>query len=375
MQRNISSIFAQFKTESQLKSYRHFGSGHINDTILVKTVGASDPDFVLQRVNHHIFKDVPGLIHNIAIVTDFIRNYLKDIPGSDPDREVLTLIKSHEGKAFTKDDKGNYWRCYLYIPDTISYDKVDSEEKASEGGRIFGKFQSILSGLDAKRLSETIPYFHDLEKRLETFRKTVERNPVNRVELVSEEIRFVEERAEELLSITQKINNGEIPIRITHNDTKFNNILFDKENHAQCIVDLDTVMPGSVLHDFGDAIRTAANTAVEDEADLSKVSLDIKLFKAYTAGYISEARTFLVPSEIENLALSAKFMVFIIGLRFLTDFIDGDNYFKIQHPEHNLQRCRSQFQLIRSIETQFEAMQEAVAVITKRYLLKDTVTE
>jgi len=367
MQRNIASIFAQFKTDTKLKSYRSFGSGHINDTLLVKTVGASDPDFVLQLVNHHIFKDVPGLMHNIAIVTDFIRSYLKDIPGSDLDSEVLTLIKTHEGKAFTKDEQGNYWRCYLYIPNTISYDKVDSEEKAFEGGRIFGKFQSILSGLDAKRLSETIPYFHDLEKRLEAFRKTIAENPVNRVLQVSDEISFVEERAEELLSITRKINNGEIPIRITHNDTKFNNILFDKQNHAQCIVDLDTVMPGSVLHDFGDAIRTAANSAVEDEVDLSKVSLDIKLFKAYTAGYISEARTFLVPSEIENLALSAKFMVFIIGLRFLTDFIDGDNYFKIQHPEHNLQRCRAQFQLVRSIESQFDEMKKVINNLDVQY--------
>jgi len=367
MHRNIASIFAQFNTDTQLKSYRHFGSGHINDTILVKTVGASDPDFVLQLVNHHIFKDVPGLMHNIAIVTDFIRNYLKEIPGSDPDREVLTLIKTHEGKTFSRDEKGNYWRCYLYIPDTISYDKVDSEEKAFEGGRIFGKFQSILSGLDAKRLSETIPYFHDLEKRLEVFRKTIERNPVNRVELISEEIRFVEERAEELLSITQKINNGEIPIRITHNDTKFNNILFDKQNHAQCIVDLDTVMPGSVLHDFGDAIRTAANTAVEDEADLSKISLDIKLFKAYSSGYMSEAYSFLTKAEIENLALASKFMVFIIGLRFLTDYIDGDNYFKVQHPEHNLQRCRAQFQLVRSIESQFDEMKKVISKLAVQY--------
>ena len=364
MRHQIASIFAQFNTGTQLKTYKHFGSGHINDTILVETVGESNPDFVLQLVNHHIFKDVPGLMHNIAVVTDFIRSYLKDVPGSDPDIEVLTLIKTFEGKAFLKDVKGDFWRCYLFIPNTISYDRVDSAEKATEGGRIFGKFQSILSGLDAQLLSETIPYFHDLEKRLETFRNTIERNPVDRVILVKEEIRFVEERAEELLSITRKINNGEIPIRITHNDTKFNNILFDKDNHAQCIVDLDTVMPGSVLHDFGDAIRTAANTAVEDEADLSKIKLDIKLFKAYTEGYLSEACTFLVPSEIENLALSAKFMVYIIGLRFLTDFIDGDNYFKIQHPEHNLQRCRSQFQLIRSIETQFDAMQEAVALIT-----------
>jgi len=367
MQRNIASIFAQFNTGTRLKSHQHFGSGHINDTILVKTLGASDPDFVLQLVNHHIFKDVPGLMHNIAIVTDFIRNYLKDIPGSDPDSEVLTLIKTHEGKAFSKDEKGNYWRCYLYIPDTISYDRVDSEDKAREGGRIFGKFQSILSGLDAKLLSETIPHFHDLEKRLETFRNTIKRNPVNRVELVTDEIRFVEERAEELLSITRKINNGEIPIRITHNDTKFNNILFDKESHAQCIVDLDTVMPGSVLHDFGDAIRTAANTAVEDETDLSKISLDLKLFKAYSTGYMSEAHLFLTNAEIENLALSSKFMVLIIGLRFLTDYIDGDNYFKVQHPEHNLQRCRAQFQLVRSIESQFEEMKIVISKLAVQY--------
>jgi hypothetical protein len=367
MRHPIVSIFAQFNTDTQLKSYRHFGSGHINDTILVKTVGVSDPDFVLQLVNHHIFKDVPGLMHNIAIVTDFIRSYLNDIPGSDPDSEVLTLVKTNEGKAFLKDEKDNYWRCYLYIPDTISYDKVDSEEKASEGGRIFGKFQSILSGLDANILSETIPHFHDLEKRLEAFRKTIAINPVNRVLQVTDEISFVEERAEELLSITRKINMGEIPIRITHNDTKFNNILFDKQNHAQCIVDLDTVMPGSVLHDFGDAIRTAANTSIEDEADLSKVSLNMKLFKAYASGYMSEAHHFLTQSEIENLALSSKFMVFIIGLRFLTDYIDGDNYFKVQHPEHNLQRCRAQFQLIRSIESQFDEMKTVINNLADQY--------
>jgi thiamine kinase-like enzyme len=367
MQEHIESIFAQFNTGAQFKSFKPFGSGHINDTIKVETVGKENPDFVLQRINHHIFKDVQGLMRNIALVTNFMRSYLKGVPGSNPDNEVLTLVNTIAGNAYMQDKAGDYWRCYLLIPNTISFDKVDSSEKATEGGRIFGKFQSILSGLDARLLTETIPFFHDLEKRMETFRNTVKLDPIGRVGDVTEEIQFVEDRADELLSITQKINNGEIPVRITHNDTKFNNILFDKDNHAQCIVDLDTVMPGSVLHDFGDAIRTAANTAAEDEVDLSKVSLDLNLFKAYSEGYMSEAHVFLSQSEIDNLALSAKFMVFIIGLRFLTDFIDGDNYFKVQHPEHNLQRCRAQFQLVRSIESQFAEMKEVIRTLAKQY--------
>jgi hypothetical protein len=360
MQHSIISIFAQFNTGTQLKSFKPFGSGHINDTIKIETVGEKNPDFVIQRINHHIFKDVPGLMHNISLVTNFIRTYLMSVPGSKPDLEVLTLIKSCDGENFIKDEDGNYWRCYLFIPDTISYDKVDSVEMAREGGRIFGKFQSVLSELDATLLSETIPSFHDLEKRLETFSDAIKLDPVGRVKDISEELAFIEECAPELLAITRKINSGGIPIRITHNDTKFNNILFDNKNHAQCIVDLDTVMPGSVLHDFGDAIRTAANNAVEDEADLSKVSLNMDLFQAYASGYMSEAHHFLIETEIENLVLSAKFMAFIIGLRFLTDHIDGDHYFKIHHPGHNLQRCRAQFQLARSIESQHIEMQERI---------------
>ncbi len=360
MQDQIATIFGQFNTDVQIKSVKAFGSGHINDTLLIESVGNSNPDYVIQKINHHIFKDVQGLMRNIELVTNFIRSYLETVPGSDPDKEVLTLIYTHIGKTFYQDVDGNYWRCYLFIPDTVSFDQVDSSEMAFEGGRSFGKFQSMLAGLDPQQLTETIPYFHDLEKRLEAFHDTVKRDPAQRVAKAREEIRFVEERADELLQITRKINEGLIPLRITHNDTKFNNILFDANNHAQCIVDLDTVMPGSVLHDFGDAIRTGTNTGAEDEADLSKVSMNIELFKAYAKGYLSEAHTFLSPIEIENLALSAKFMVFIIGLRFLTDYIDGDNYFKVHHPEHNLQRCRAQFQLLRSMEAQFDQMKQAI---------------
>lgn len=367
MQYSIASIFAQFNTGTQYKSHNPLGSGHINDTILVETIGVTNPDFVLQKVNHYIFKDIPGLIRNIEAVTNFIRNYLNSIPGSNADKEVLTLKYTLEGNTFFIDPLGNYWRCYLYIPDTISFDRVDNTETAREGGRIFGKFQTILSGLDAKLLTETIPHFHDLESRLEKFRNAIKLNPLGRVASCIDEVKFVEERVEELRSITLKINEGEIPIRITHNDTKFNNILFDKQNHAQCIVDLDTVMPGSVLHDFGDAIRTAANTAVEDEADLSKISLNMELFKAYTAGYLSEAHQFLTPSEIENMALSVKFMVLIIGLRFLTDYIEGDHYFKVHHPIHNLQRCKAQFQLVRSIELHYSEMQDVINNLAEQY--------
>jgi thiamine kinase-like enzyme len=373
MQDQIATIFAQFKTGTQLKSFKAFGSGHINDTLLIESVGDSNPDFVIQRVNHHIFKDVPGLMRNIELVTNFIRSYLETVPGSDPNKEVLTLIYTESGKTYYQDVEGNYWRCYLFIPDTTSFDKVENREMALEGGRSFGKFQSMLAGLDPKLLTETIPFFHDLEKRMETFRDTVKRDPVQRVAKASAEIQFVEERVEELLQITRKINDGLIPLRITHNDTKFNNILFDANNHAQCIVDLDTVMPGSVLHDFGDAIRTGTNTGAEDEADLSKVSMDIDLFKAYAEGYLSKAHTFLSPIEIENLALSAKFMVFIIGLRFLTDYIDGDNYFKVHHPEHNLQRNRAQFQLLKSMELQFEDMKLAIKENMTRYTAKCTI--
>lgn len=373
MQDQIANIFAQFNTGTQLKSFKTFGSGHINDTLLIESVGDTNPDFIIQRINHYIFKDVKGLMRNIELVTNFIRSYLETIQGTDPNKEVLTLVYTNSGKTFFQDAEGEYWRCYLMIPNTVSFDKVDSCEKALEGGRIFGKFQSMLAGLDPKLLTETIPFFHDLEKRLETFHDTVERDPVKRVKIADEEIRFVEERAEELLQITRKINEGLIPLRITHNDTKFNNILFDANDQAQCIVDLDTVMPGSVLHDFGDAIRTGTNTGAEDEADLSKVGMDIELFKAYAEGYLSEAHTFLSPIEIENLALSAKFMVFIIGLRFLTDYIDGDNYFKVHHLEHNLQRCRAQFHLLKSMEAQFNEMKQAIKQDMTRYSEKCSV--
>lgn len=359
----VQQIFGSFVENATIESVNCLGSGHINDTLLVKTLPADGPDYVLQRINHHIFKDVPRLMRNIELATVFIHKKLECIPGCDVSREVMQLVYCPDGKSFMKDNDGNYWRCYYYIKDTQSYDNVDSIAKAHEGGKIFGRFQALLSDMDAHQLTETIPQFHNLERRLQTFRKTVEKNPAGRVEEAFAQICFAEERATELLLLNDKIINGLIPLRITHNDTKFNNILFDNDGKALCVTDLDTVMPGSILHDFGDAIRTGASTADEDEADLHKMSLDINLFKAYAQGYLSETYTFLLPIEIENLALSARFMTFIIGLRFLTDYLDGDHYFKTSSPDHNLRRAKAQFKLLQTMEEQYGKMQEIITGI------------
>jgi len=364
---SVQQIFEHFVKNTPVESIQCFGTGHINDTLRVKTIPDDSPDYVLQRINHHIFKDVPRLMRNIELATTFMREKLNAMPGCDASREVMQLVYCLNGDSFMKDTNGNYWRCYIYINNTLSYDNVDSEAKAHEGGKIFGRFQSLLSDMDACLLTETIPHFHDLERRMYTFRQTVKSNPAGRAGEVEAEIRFAEDRSIELLLLNQMIADGKIPLRITHNDTKFNNILFDATGKALCVTDLDTVMPGSILHDFGDAIRTGASTADEDEADLQKMSMDINLFKAYARGYLSEANVFLLPIEMENLALSARFMTFIIGLRFLTDYLDGDHYFKTHFSDHNLRRSRAQFKLLQTMEKQYAQMQEIILAIRKDY--------
>jgi hypothetical protein len=237
---------------------------------------------------------------------------------------------------------------------------VVNHDLASEGGKAFGIFQFLTSDLEASSLYEILPDFHNISTRIATFRETVSRNPAGRVNEVQDEIDFVESRSEVMHTILRLGEKGLIPVRVTHNDTKFNNILFNNEDKAISVVDLDTVMPGYILFDFGDAIRTGANTAAEDEADLSKVNINLGLFKAYSQGYLGIARNFLNKTEIEHLAFSAKFMTYIIGLRFLTDHIDGDHYYKIHFPGHNLQRARAQLALVRSMEQNFREMQEII---------------
>ena len=358
MERNIKEIVSHFNIKGEIQEYEKVTTGHINDSYRIKTKSSDHPGYFLQWINNYIFKDVEGLMSNISIVTSHLAQKLSENPKLV--FKVLEIIPCKDGQKFYLDSKGQYWRLYTFVDKMHGYDVVENNNIAYEGGKAFGIFMSLLADLPANKLTETIPDFHNMEKRLGTFFNSVEANPDDRVKEVPEEIEFVRKRAEQMLTIPALIKTGKLPMRITHNDTKFNNILFDNTNHAMCIVDLDTVMPGSILFDFGDAIRTGANTAAEDEKDLSKVDINLPIYEAYARGFIKETRHTLTEVEIGNLAFSARFMTFIIGLRFLTDFLDGDLYFRTQYPEHNLVRARVQFRLVEQMELKADKMRDIV---------------
>jgi len=360
---NLQHICNQFQFSGTYSKAFPYGSGHINDTYKVDTVEDNQFDYILQRVNHHVFKDVPVLMENVERVTSHIRKKMESIEGANPDREVLTVIPTTDGSSYHKDSEGNFWRMYIFIWDNKSYYLVDSPEKAYEGGSMFGKFQAMLADLPGKPLNETIPNFHNIEWRLESFEEILRKDPVGRASQVQEDINFVRERAEEMKIILKLGREGLIPQRITHNDTKFNNVLLDENDKGLCVIDLDTVMPGYVHYDFGDSIRTSTNTAAEDEADLSKVEMDISLFEAYAKGFLDYTRDTLNEVEIDHLAFAGKLFPYIIGLRFITDHVDGDNYFKIHHEGHNLQRARAQFKLLKSMERQYGEMKRIVELL------------
>jgi len=360
MDYNLKEIFERFTAEGTFLSGVTFGSGHIHDTFKIETAEKEKDDYILQRLNNKIFKNIPELQNNIERVTVHLRNKLNEIPGSDVKRECLNLVISRDGKSWITDKDGNYWRMFIFIPNHRSYDLVDSPDKAFQGGRAIGRFQAMLSDMPGGPLFETIPKFHDIESRLNALNTKIAANPVGRVKNVSKELDQILTRAEEMKTILKLGREGKIPLRITHNDTKFNNILLDQNDKALCVIDLDTVMPGYVHYDFGDAIRTATNTATEDETDLSKVKMNINLFKAYSEGYLSEAGKTLNNVEKEYLAFAPKLITYIMAVRFLTDFIDGDNYYKIHHELHNLQRAKAQLKLVMSMEEQYVEMRKII---------------
>jgi len=358
MNRDIKRILSHFSIEGEYLGFDKVITGHINDSYRIKTTSPSHPGYFLQWVNNYIFKDVVGLMNNISAVTSHLAEKLAQ--NEKLVFKVLEIIPCTDGRKFYIDDEGNYWRLYTYIDNMHVYDVVENTKIAYEGGKAFGIFMSLLADLPAETLTETIPDFHNMVKRLDTFYQSLNSNPADRVKSIPSEIGFVKQRAEQMLAIPNLINSGKLPKRITHNDTKFNNILFDSTDHAICIVDLDTVMPGSILFDFGDAIRTGANTAIEDEKDLSKVDINLPIYEAYTQGFIKSTRHTLTEVEIANLAFSARFMTFIIGLRFLTDYIDGDPYFRTLYPDHNLDRAKVQFRLVEQMELNADRMHEIV---------------
>jgi Ser/Thr protein kinase RdoA (MazF antagonist) len=361
---NLKEIYGYFMADGTFLNGEPYGSGHIHDTFRIQTAESDKDDYILQRLNNRIFKNIPELQHNIERVTVHLRNKLGKIPGSDIKRECLSLIPSAEGRTWVVDNNGNYWRMYIFISNHHSYNLVDNPDKAFEGGKAIGRFQAMLSDMQGGPLFETIPWFHNIEKRLEALIVKISENPVGRVNTVAKEIDLVLSRAEQMKIILRLGKDSKIPLRITHNDTKFNNILLDENDKALCVIDLDTVMPGYVHYDFGDAIRTAANTGSEDEDDLSRINMDINLFKAYAEGYLSETARTLNDTEIEYLAFAPKLITYTIAVRFLTDFIDGDNYFKIHNELHNLQRARAQLKLLMSMEEQYEDMKRIIRKLT-----------
>lgn len=359
MTRDLKEVFGLFQANGTYISGEAYGSGHIHDTFRIETAGDAD-DYILQRINNRIFRNIQQLQHNIERVTIHLRNKLALIPGSDLKRECLQLIPSVDGNSWAQDREGNFWRMYIFIRGHRSYNIVDSPGKAFEGGKAIGRFQSMLADMPGQPLYETIPWFHNVEKRLETFHKTLSEDPAGRAANVLPETREINRRAEEMKIILKLGQSGKIPLRITHNDTKFNNILLDQDDKALCVIDLDTVMPGYVHYDFGDAIRTATNTAQEDETDLSRIAMNIELFRAYTEGYISEAGSTLNDVEKEYLAFAPLLITYIIGLRFLTDYIDGDRYFKIHYDDHNLNRARAQLKLVSCMEERYNDMKSII---------------
>lgn len=367
MSYNIAQIVSNFCIEGSIAAIVPYGSGHINDTFHLKNTNPALPGYLLQRINHHVFENVPALMRNVQLVTDHLREKLSRIPDSNPDKEVLTIIWTKDQQCFFCDEAGNYWRMYCFLKDTKSYDMVLTEQQAYEGGKAFGKFQLLLSDLDANLLSETIPGFHNITMRLDRLNKAVLLDPKRRVKDVLTELTFVIERANTMVAIMNLGKEGKLPLRIIHNDTKFNNILLDMDDHAQCVIDLDTVMPGYVAYDFGDAIRTIINTAPEDEEDLEKIGLSIPLFKAYAEGYLKNAVSFLSGMEVKSLVMGVLLIPYMQGVRFLTDYIEGDVYYKTHFAGHNLQRTRAQFQLLKKLEDNYDLLDQTIQNVAKTY--------
>jgi len=355
----VSQIAESFLCKGTFVSAEPYGSGHINDTFrAVYDDAGTEVHYIFQRVNHNIFKDVPALMENIGKVVRHQRKKFTEAGIDGLDRRVLTLIQTTDGKDFFKDAEGCFWRVYIFIENHLSIDVVETTEQAFEAAKAFGEFQGQLADLPG-RLHDTIPNFHHARSRFDTLLKAIEEDVVGRVASVKEEIEFVLANEPTVDVVLDLIASGDIPERVTHNDTKLNNVLLDADTQmGMCVIDLDTVMPGSILYDFGDMVRTSTCKAPEDEQDLSKIEMDIDFFEALVNGYLETAASFLVPKEKELLPFSGKLITFEIGLRFLTDYLQGDIYFKTTREGQNLDRCRSQFKLVQSIERQMDEMKK-----------------
>lgn len=354
------NIIQQFEIKNEIGDIRPLKIGHINDSFIVDSKNLGGESYFLQKINHNIFKNVVGLQQNIQIATDHLRAKLVDTGATDINKKVLQLVPAKDGKLFYQDADGAYWRVYVNIQDTHSYNVI-TPELAYKAGQAFGNFQCMLADIPHDELIETIPNFHNMEFRLKQFRDAVKGNAADRLHEVTEMVAEIEKRAGEMCQCQEFYREGILPKRINHCDTKVNNMLFDTNDEPICIVDLDTVMPGFVMSDFGDFMRTAGNTGKEDDISLDNVTFNMKIFRAYTRGYLESAKNFLTLLEIELLPFGAKLMTYMQLTRFLADYLNGDTYYKITNPLHNLQRSKAQFKLLQSIEANYSEMQKFIA--------------
>ncbi|MDR2844663.1 MAG: aminoglycoside phosphotransferase family protein [Puniceicoccales bacterium] len=359
---NLPAIAARFDIRGDFVSAVPYGSGHINDTYAVTyDQGAARVRYILQRVNHHIFKNTTGVMENVARICrhSLAKLHRENIP--DASRRTLTLVPSTTGADWVVDDAGNFWRCCIFIEQASAYDIVETPAQAFQAAQAFGNFTKLLVDIPGGRLVETIPNFHNTQNRYQNFQKALAADTQNRAKDVAPEIAFLQAREKDCARVVDAIARGEIPERVTHNDTKLNNVLIDDHTqNALCVIDLDTAMPGSALYDFGDMVRTATAPAAEDETDLRKVFCRPEYFEALARGYLAALGDTLNGTEIALLPFSGKLLTLEVGMRFLTDYLEGDTYFKTTHPAHNLERCRNQFALVASIESQLDAMSQLV---------------
>lgn len=364
MDEKIRRIIAQFVLPEGEVEAAPYGNGHINDTLrVIVHADGGDRRYILQRVNSYVFPKPIEVIENIEKVTAYLRGIIER-EGGDPLRETLTLVEARDGRRYTLAEDGELWRMYLFIERTRSVDLPDTEALFALSGRAFGRFQHQMGGFDAAQLHETIVDFHNTPARYRQLEDAIARDAAGRRGQVQEEIAFCRKYEHEVHALTDAMEAGEIPLRVTHNDTKLNNVLLDeKTGEGVCVIDLDTVMPGLAAYDFGDSIRTGANTAAEDETDLEKVQFSLPMFKAFAEGFLAEAGASLGAREKALLPMGAKLMTLECGMRFLADHLNGDKYFKVHRENHNLDRARTQFTLVRRMEEKWDEMNRIIREI------------
>ncbi len=346
---------AAFAFDRPAGEAERFGAGHINDTFAVWAADRSKR-WILQRINTDTFTDPAGLMENVTGVTAYLRRQIIE-RGGDPDRETLNVIPTLDGKAYYTDTEGGAWRAYIFVEGTVCLQKVENERDFYTAAETFGNFQNQLAGYPAATLHETIARFHDTPNRYANFEKALAADVMGRAKDVGPEIAFIRAREADCRVLVDQLAAGVLPLRVTHNDTKLNNVLIDQETgKGICVIDLDTVMPGLSAYDFGDSIRFGANDCAEDEPDQSKVHFSLHLYKVFAEGYLAAAGSAMTEAERRSLPWGAKLMTLECGIRFLTDYLEGDHYFKISRPDQNLDRARTQFTLVQGMERKFDAM-------------------